>query len=215
MGPRVGRFGPIVMLVRHSAIHAPVKNPPITALLRRHQAGDHEAFAEVSDLVYHELRALARQKLGQASDEVQRLEQDVGGPIAKRVLEFVNHQPVAVAAETLTRNGRARHIAAQALQLLAIAGLAGDGRNEREAVTRSGEWPRRLAPRPVERGSRGVQAKRLASCDWADGNPVPHGGALELRERILTSGVEVEPELLLVVALLHNLPTRPVDSGHA
>lgn len=161
----------------------------------------------------NEMTARARHQRRQASDEVQRLEQDVGGPIAKRVLELVDHQPVAVAAETLTRNGRARHIAAQTLQLSAIAGLAGDGRIEREAVPRSGEWLRRLPPRPVERGVRGVQAKRLASRDGADGNPVAHGGALELRERILTIGVEVEPELLLVVILLRD--QRAVSKAYA
>ena len=56
--------------------------------------------------------------------EVERLEQDMGGAVAKRVLEFVDHQPVAVTAETLQGNGRACHIPAQALQLSPIAGLA-------------------------------------------------------------------------------------------
>ena len=73
------------------------------------------------------------------SDEVQRLEQDVGGPLAKGVLELVDHQAVAVVAQTLQGDGRARHIAAQAFQLPAFAGLAGNGRIQREAVPRGRE----------------------------------------------------------------------------
>ena len=72
----------------------------------------------------NEVTARARHQRGQASDEVERLEQDVGGgAIAKRVLELVDHQAVAVAAEALQGNGGARHIAAQTLQLSAFAGL--------------------------------------------------------------------------------------------
>ena len=62
----------------------------------------------------NEVTARTRHQRGQAGDEVQRFEQHVGGAIAKRVLELVDHQPVAVAAETLQGNGGARHIAAAA-----------------------------------------------------------------------------------------------------
>jgi len=48
----------------------------------------------------------------QASDEVQRLEQHMGGAVAKGMLELVDHQGVAVAAQALQRDGGARHIAA-------------------------------------------------------------------------------------------------------
>jgi hypothetical protein len=47
-----------------------------------------------------------------------------------------------------------------------------------------------------------VQAKRLASRDGANGDSVADGRALELHERILAIGVEVEPELFLVVMFL-------------
>jgi len=39
------------------------------------------------------------------------------------MLQLVDHQAVAVATETFQGNGRARHMAAQALQLAPIAGL--------------------------------------------------------------------------------------------
>lgn len=128
----------------------------------------------------------------------------VGGTVAKAMLQLIDHQSVAVSAQALQSNGGARHVAAQALQLSPIAGLAGDGRIEREAVPPGGEGLRLLPPRPVECGSRGVQAKRLAPRDGADSNPVAAGGALELREHILALGVEVEPELFLVVILLRD-----------
>ena len=47
----------------------------------------------------------------------------MGGAVAKGMLQFVDHQAVAVAAQTLQRDGGARHTAAQAFQLAAIAGL--------------------------------------------------------------------------------------------
>ena len=83
----------------------------------------------------HEMGSRTRHQRGQASDEVQRLEQaalgilppaafvhpctaHMGGAVAKGVLQRVDHQGVAVAAQALQRNGRARHIAAQALSNL-------------------------------------------------------------------------------------------------
>jgi len=74
-------------------------------------------------------------------------------------------------------------VAAQALQLAAIGRSASDSRIEREAVTLGGERLRLL--RALERGSRGVQAKRLACREGAHGDSVADGRALELRERIL------------------------------
>ena len=49
-----------------------------------------------------------------------------------------------------------------------------------------------------------MQAKRLASRDGAHGNAVADGRTLELQERILAIGVEVEPELFLVVIFLRD-----------
>jgi len=76
----------------------------------------------------NQVTARARHARSQARDEVERLEQDVGGAVAKRMLQLVDHQPVTVAAETLTRNARARHVAAQALQLAAIGRSASNRR---------------------------------------------------------------------------------------
>ena len=41
----------------------------------------------------HAMGSRTRHQRRQAGDEVERLEQDVGGAIAKRVLELVDHQP--------------------------------------------------------------------------------------------------------------------------
>jgi len=63
----------------------------------------------------HEMGSRSWYQRGQAGDEVQWLEQNMGGAVTERVLEFVDHQPVPVAAQTLTRNGGARlrvHLAA-------------------------------------------------------------------------------------------------------
>jgi len=76
------------------------------------------------------------------------------------MLEPVDHQAVAVAAETLQRDGRARHVAAQAFQFPALVGPAGHRRIERETVTRGGEGPHPL--RTLSGSPRSVQAKRLA-----------------------------------------------------
>ena len=41
-----------------------MEDPPITVLLRRYQSGDLDALGELSEVVYDELRAIARSKLG-------------------------------------------------------------------------------------------------------------------------------------------------------
>jgi hypothetical protein len=51
----------------------------------------------------------------------------MGGAVAKGMLELVDHQAIAVSGEALERDGGARHIAAQALQLSPLAGRAADG----------------------------------------------------------------------------------------
>ena len=97
-----------------------------------------------------------------AGHQFQRLEQDVGGAIAKGMLQFVDHQAVAVAAETFQGNCRARHVPAQALQLSAIASLG-------QATAALSEKPSRAAVKgfggsrlgPVEGSSRGMCRRRV------------------------------------------------------
>ena len=143
----------------------------------------------------------------QTSHEVQRLEQNVGGAIAKRVLQFVDHQTIAVAAETLKANRGAGHIAAHSLQLPALLGLAEHCRIERITIARGREglwWMRSL-----QSSSRGVQTQCLTSCNGAHRNPVANGRTLELCQCFLTTpiGVEVEPELIPVVIFLRDQRT--------
>ena len=152
----------------------------------------------------NEVTARAWDQRGQAGDEVERFEQHMGRAIAKGMLQPIDHQAVPVAAQALQGNGGARHVPAQPLQLSAIASLAGDGRIERETVTSGSEGLRRLPPRSLECDSRGAQPKSLAPRDRPHGDPVADGRTLELRERILAFGVEVEPELFLVVILLRD-----------
>ena len=49
----------------------------------------------------------------------------------------------------------------------------------------------------------------MALRNGAHGNPVANGRALELQERILAIGVEVESELFLVVVLLRDKRDAP------
>jgi len=77
----------------------------------------------------HEMGSRPRHQRGETGDEVERLEQaalgilppaafvhpwtaELGGAVTKGMLQLVDHQSVAVAAETLQGNGGARHIAA-------------------------------------------------------------------------------------------------------
>ena len=46
-----------------------------------------------------EVTVRAWDQRGETGDKVERLEQHMGGAIAKRVLELIDHQPIAVAAE--------------------------------------------------------------------------------------------------------------------
>ena len=104
----------------------------------------------------HQMSSRARHQRRQPGNKVERLEQDVGGAIAKRVLQLVDHQAVAVTAKTLTRKSRARHIPAQALELTPLVAPAGNRRIEREAVALGRQRLYRRAP--FEASARGVQA---------------------------------------------------------
>ena len=55
------------------------------------------------------------------------------GAVAKGAFELEHHRPIAIDTQTLLGNRRAGHLAAQALELGPLMGLAGDGTVEREA----------------------------------------------------------------------------------
>ncbi len=55
------------------------------------------------------------------------------------MFQFVDHQPIAIDAQALLGDGRASHIAAQALEFAALTGFAADGGIDGEAISCGGE----------------------------------------------------------------------------
>ncbi len=76
---------------------------------------------------------------GESRQEVERLEQELSGAVAKGMFQLVHHQAVAVAAQTFERNGGPRDVATQPLELSSLGGPAGHRSVQREAVPRRGE----------------------------------------------------------------------------
>ena len=129
---------------------------------------------------------------GQARDEVLGLEEaapgilppaafvhpctaDVGGAITERPFELEHHQPVAVDAQALLGDRRSGHVAAYALELGALVGLAGHRAVEREAV--SGDGKRLLQLGRVVAGGGVLQAHGGTPSLGTHGNHVAHRGA--------------------------------------
>jgi hypothetical protein len=91
-----------------------------------------------------EVTARTRHQGRQSGEEVERLEQELAGAVAKGPLESVRHQAVTVTAQALECERGSSDIATQALELLALVGPAGDRRIQREPVAGRGECLGRL-----------------------------------------------------------------------
>jgi hypothetical protein len=63
----------------------------------------------------------------QPGKEILGRKQNMGGAIAERVLEFVDHLAGSIGRQTLKADGGTCDVAAQTLKSLALVGLAGDG----------------------------------------------------------------------------------------
>ena len=76
----------------------------------------------------------------QPREEVELLKQELGGAVAKRVLETGGDQAVAVATKALERERGTRDIAASPFEPLSLLGPAGHRRVQREAVAVYRGW---------------------------------------------------------------------------
>ena len=85
-------------------------------------------------MIPDEVAARAGDECGESSDEIQWLEQDVGGAVGVGAFELIDHEPVGVEAQAFEGDGRAEEIAAYALELITLVGLTGDGGVQRETV---------------------------------------------------------------------------------
>jgi len=191
-------------------LRASGRRPRVGTLARRRarrRGPDEAAMARVwgkQAVEPKQVTARARHRRSQAGDEVERLEQDVGGAVAKRMLQLVDHQPVTVAAETLTRNGpvsaslarkpaRRASTVDRALVTTASTRVSSSGRaaNSRRAragpaspvrVHRAEGLARALPRRPRSAGwSRGCSAGATADSRSTSGSasvrPTPRAGA--------------------------------------
>lgn len=63
----------------------------------------------------------------QPGKEILGCKQDMGSPIAERVLEFVDHSSGRISRQTFQADGGTCDVATQTLKPLALVGLAGHG----------------------------------------------------------------------------------------
>jgi len=105
----------------------------------------------------------------QADNEVQRLEDDMGGAVAKLCLECIAHPASGREWQALLGDGRSCHVAAQPFHLVSLLGAVGHPGVQAEAVQFGHTGV-------VGRGFRGrwdrLQAEHLAAPLGANGDPV-------------------------------------------
>ena len=92
----------------------------------------------------------------QPREEVELLTQELGGAVAKRVLELGGDQAVAVATKALEHERGTRDIAASPFEPLSLLGPAGHRRVQREAVAVYRGW--RGRPHRGTESARSLQA---------------------------------------------------------
>ena len=101
-----------------------------TRLSRRAQPGigcEHPVEAD-------QVQARTRHQRRQGLHELQRRHHDVGGAVSVGALQLQHDLASAVALEAFIGNGRARDVAAQVFELLALIGAAAHRRMQAEAV---------------------------------------------------------------------------------
>ena len=110
--------------------------------------------------------------VGKTGNEVQRLEDDVGGPIPVRRLERVANVAVRRERQPFFRDRRTGDVAAQPFQLLAFICLgrhAGVQRETSHLADRIAKWIFRITNR------QGLQGEHLAPCLRTHGDAVGDG----------------------------------------
>ena len=66
-------------------------------------------------MIANQIGARARHQGGKAGDEVEWFEKDMGGAVAKWMLELVDHQPIAVDTQPLQGDGPSGNVTTNAL----------------------------------------------------------------------------------------------------
>ena len=152
-----------------------------------------------------QVQSRTRDQRRQAGDEVEWVEDDVGGAVAKRLLEPMDDLSSLIGREPLVGDGGPCDVATELFELVAFGGFTDGGGVERKA---------RL---PGEQGGRegfglyrdGAQGQCLPAGVGPDGDPVVDGGADELIESL--TGLEVE---VVAVCVAHERAKAFEQTGH-
>jgi hypothetical protein len=166
------------------------------------------------------LRKLQRPPLNRTinsarSDELTRLEDDVRRPVPPAVLQAIEKTPVVEAREPIGRDGRARGVAAQALEAAAVS--RGNGHVCMQAYASGAGAALALERREVVRVDLVAEAQHAPSCAVAGGDSPRDRGAVQLRQEGLLLGQWIPlPRIRLgaEAAALEQACEAPRDLAH-
>ena len=140
-----------------------------------------------------EVQSRTRDQRRRAGDEIERVEDDVGGAVAKRLLEPIDDLSPIVGREPLVGDGGPCDVATELFELAALGGFTDGGGVERKARPpgEQGGWEGFGLCRDGARG------QCLPVGVGPDGDPVVDRGADELIESLTGLEVEVVGSLFL------------------
>ena len=152
-----------------------------------------------------EVQSRTRDQRRRAGDEVEWVEDDVGGAVAKRLLEPIDDLSPIVGREPLVGDGGPCDVATELFELVALGGFTDGGGVERKARLpgEQGGWEGFGLYRD------GAQGQCLPVGVGPDGDPVVDRGADELIESL--TGLEVE---VVAVCVAHERAKAFEQTGH-
>lgn len=145
----------------------------------------------------------------QLRHEVQGLEDHMGGAVPVRCLEFVTYPAVSCQRQTLLRDRRARHIAAQVLQFLSFMRLHCHAGVQGEAAG-LGQLSQSVVFRCF--GEQGLQGEDLLALLRAEGDAVGNAVPVHLLHGLVCQVIQSQVTVLAVLgqhALLHEETGQP------
>ena len=152
-----------------------------------------------------QVQSRTRDQRREAGDEVEWVEDDVGGAVAKRLLEPMDDLSPIIGREPLVGDGGPCDVATELFELVALGGFTDGGGVERKARLpgEQGGWEGFGLYRD------GAQGQCLPVGVGPDGDPVVDRGADELIESL--TGLEVE---VVAVCIAHEQAKAFEQTGH-
>ena len=121
-----------------------------------------------------------------------RSQEHMGGTVAQRMFQFMDHQAIAIDTQPLQGDWPSRHVTAQALKFVTLMNFTHDCSVEGKALTRGRQRLGRWALAGPLDGI--VQSHGLATGNRTHANAVTYRGAGQLFEGTITPSVRMDVE---------------------